>query len=324
MPHTAGTSHWLHWALLVFLPVACSSSASSPAKAPAPNATQDAASSNDEPVKLTFHWPDWGALRVRERVAKKDGRAVLDYTVSWRRSAARFEVKLDDMSFVELNGDAIDTEAKRQAVAAVLAKVGAIPTLVVDASGELKDLAGFDEMMDRIVKSDPKFSPDMQKKVMRMLKDPAAVGPLKERVAEFWNVWVGSWVGLVTTKEGVRRAVTQVELGDRMLASPTVFTWKRNASGRLELTSTQTVEGPEMARAVEQTMRTMTKDVDPSRAPPAFKIDECQRTLWMMVETDPATMIPARAAYRTTTVVVVGGRREVAEESHEYAFSWRP
>lgn len=127
---------------------ACAGSSQSAADA-APSALESG------PVQLVFAWPVPSSARVTERTEKKGINAQIRYRIRVGESTGdKLEVRYDDLSFVELDGERVDTPERRAEMEALAAGLAAsLPPLIVARNGELVDVGDMSAAIDKVLET---------------------------------------------------------------------------------------------------------------------------------------------------------------------------
>ena len=143
---------------------------------------------------FTFKWPVPGKVSVTERVVKGGMPATLRYDITLATSPdrKRIAVRLTGMHFLEIAGRDARDPALRKQLEPVLRAAAAIPTILVNGDGTFADITDFERTIAEMTRTLPAEQRAIARKTM---KDPQMLATMKERSADFWNVWVGLWAG---------------------------------------------------------------------------------------------------------------------------------
>lgn len=272
-----------------------------------------------------FAWPVPGKVMVKERSVKRGTDVVMSYQVSVAPApdGKRLAVKLSGFEILQVDGHDARTPAIRKQLAGATKAASAVPTLLVGRDGNFQGITGLEEVIAKLTASLP---PAERAPLRKMMASPQFAIMLQETTVQFWNVWVGMWIGAdvpegrtlplerdVALSDGstVRRPLTLVNQGP---AGP---------PGNVRLSFESTVRGDKNPK-VRDLLEGMLQEVagDPRKLP----MDRFQSgALYMSGEviTDPATLQPAGAAWQRRVTLQLQGQPPIsAQESHEYTFTW--
>jgi hypothetical protein len=277
---------------------------------------------------LRFAWPAPSRVTVTERVLKKGKRVVMRYdAVLSARQGGGYELRLDKFQFVEVEGRDVSKGPLPPELKAAAAMASAIPMLVLSDEGQVQDIVGFEEVMERAVAAVPEEK-GMRDQMRKVLAQPAMAQAMKQKAGEFWNAWVGAWVGLDLAAGQERSATVPVQLASGSVDSVMTMRHRgpdaaRKGAVRLELETVY--EGEPFRKAMVGMLTQLLQSAGPQgKAPPDFDamLKSARRVSTVEVVTDGATLRPysVRTAHVTKLQVEDQVREEL--EEHEYGFAW--
>ncbi len=277
---------------------------------------------------LRFAWPTPSRVTVTERVLKKGKRVAMRYdAVLSARQGGGYELKLDKFQFIELEGRDVSKGPLSPEIKAATALASAIPTLVISSDGQVEDIVGFEEAMQRALELVPEEK-GMREQMRKVFAQPTMAQVMKQKAGEFWNAWVGAWVGLDLAAGQQRSGTVPMQMPSGSVDS--VMTVRnhgpaadRKGAVRLEL---ETVfEGEPFRKAMVGLMAQMVQSAGPQgKAPPDFDamLKSARRVSNVEVVTDGATLRPYSVRTAHVTKLQVEDQEREEREEHEYDFAW--
>ncbi len=278
--------------------------------------------------KLTFRWTLPAAAVVTETRKKKGNEAVLRYLVSAcpLGEGGMFALRAADHEFIRVNGFDAGTPHMVAALSEATAMARAVPTLVISADGKVFDIVGMPQAVESTLAALEKGGrdPAVVERAGKRLRSPVVMEQLKEKFAESWYVWVGTWLDFDAT-QGRQEVAGSVMLAGSEISSPIVFEHLGPAKGEpgaVRLHSRSTLEGPEASSALVRLLTEM-------QSVPAGAEDKLQnlilaRQVDLELISDPATMLPRRAHSTARVTVRVPGEAESKRvDEHDYQFAWQ-
>jgi len=287
-----------------------------------------ASAEEDAPKPLRFAWtvPSTGVVTETTTKKGRTGRTRYRITLSRMEQGDDLRLRISDFELLSVAGAALEDRVQRAVLSALS---GAIPDLVIGPDGRLRDVVGFERVMEATLaafeKMDPAPPAEVIEGVRRQLSSPHWVATIKQSAGDFWTCWVGVWAGLEVRPGAKHEMETSIPLPDgSTLAVPAIVERHGSAegpAGAVKLTFTSTIEGENgriLADAITRALRQTT-----GREPPEGTYESMRRVVRLEVTTDPATLRPVRATSEKTTSVKVKGQPEAAQvERHEYEFAW--
>ncbi|WNG32352.1 hypothetical protein F0U61_01080 [Archangium violaceum] len=277
---------------------------------------------------LRFAWPTPSRVTVTERALKKGKRAVMRYdAVLSARQGGGYELKLDNFQFLEMEGRDVTKGEQPPGLKAATALASAIPTLVLSSDGQVEDLVGFEETMERSLALVPEEQ-GMREQIRKVLAQPAMVQAMKQKAGDFWNAWVGAWTGLDLAAGQERSGTVPMQLPSGSVDSVMTVRHRgpdadRKGAVRLELETV--LEGEPFRKAMAGMVAQMAQGASaPGKAPPDFDamLKSARRVSTVEVVTDGATLRPYSVRTAHVTKLQVEDELREEREEHEYSFAW--
>ncbi|HYO71285.1 MAG TPA: hypothetical protein VEU33_34920 [Archangium sp.] len=275
---------------------------------------------------LRFAWPAPSRVTVTERTLKKGKRAVMRYdAVLTARKEGGHELKLDKFHFLERDGHDLTKGPLSPEIKEATALASAIPTLVLSAEGQLVDMAGVEEMLERIYKMMPE---DQREQMRAMFERPEMKEALKQKGGEFWTAWVGTWVGLELAAGEESSGTMQTQLPSGPV--DTVVTVRHRGpdaehKGAVRLELESVLEGEPFRKAMVASIAQMLQAATPQdKEQPDVDamVKSARRVSSAEVVMDAASMRPFSARRSEVSKLVVGDKESETIEEHEYSFVW--
>jgi hypothetical protein len=273
------------------------------------------------PRELTFRWPSTGALRVTESVSKQGTHVRLRYLLQWMHKGTDLVLHFDDVEFLEVLGGSADTQDDRKRIVDALSTMGVMPAITIDAEGQLRDVRGMEDLVDRALRLTPSRTAKDRKKLIEWMKSGHMQALVKQRAGMTWAGWAGSWAGFEVPASGTAEVTGSVTLGETTIEGPTVVAVRSAPEGRVLLLRTIVIENQEAKAAAAAVIRQLAKGLGVRGSPPEGLIRDVKFTSVAAIETDPATLVPAMVSHGVRNEVTLDGERHLFEESHEYAFA---
>ncbi len=283
---------------------------------------------------LRFDWPQSCRVTVTERSEKKGATSQVRYEVVLERACEPefLEVRFENFQFQRVNGMDVSSPEAQKALGPAAQLAAAIPTFLISRGGRFEDALGIEEMVDKTIaflKTQEGAGMDEArwKSTEAMMKSPQMLAQLKSKVADYWNVWVGGWLGLQIAAGEQAEATTNVPMPDGSLVeAPLRFSHEGAVEGNeglVRLTAVALLEGPEATRALERSVRKMAEGAGGAEPPPEPMFENFRRITTVTVETDPATLRPAHTM-QETLIELTSATGEVRKqrEVREHTFDW--
>ncbi|WP_224248123.1 hypothetical protein [Hyalangium gracile] len=276
---------------------------------------------------LRFAWPSPSRVKVTERILKKGKRSVVSYdAVLSARSGGGYEVKIDKFQFLEMEGRDLTQGPLPPELKAAAAIASALPTLVISADGEVSDVVGMEEVIERTTALVPEEK-GMRDQVRRTLSQPAMMQMMKQRVGDFWSTWVGAWVGADLAAGEKRTGTVPMQLPSGSVDSQVTMHHRGSDpayKGSVHLEVETVLEGEPFRKAMAGLVSQMIQSsAAKDQAPDIDKmLKSARRVSTVEVVTDPATLRPYRARMAQVTKLLMEGQEREEREEREYSFAW--
>jgi hypothetical protein len=277
--------------------------------------------------ELRFAWPAPSRVTVTERILKKGKRAVVRYdaALSARRGGG-YELKLDKFQFLEMEGRDVTKGPLPPALKAAMALSIAIPTIVISSDGQVEDVVGMEEAMERALTLVPEEK-GMRDQVRAMLAQPGMEQTMKQKVGDFWNAWVGAWVGTDLAAGEERSATVPMQLPWGAVDSKVTMHHRGpdvSHKGAVRLEMATVLEGEPFRKAMVAMLSQMLQAAASQEKAPDFEtlLESARRVSSVEVVTDAATLRPYSARLVQVTQMQVAGKEREEREEREYSFAW--
>jgi hypothetical protein len=273
---------------------------------------------------LRFGWPVPAKVMVTERVVKEGTAAVMSYQVTLTPTSdgQRLMVRQSGFDFVEINGqDARHPAIRKQLAPALKAVSKDSPTLIIGRDGAFQEVADFKALVAGVVALAPAANRAAARK---LVASPQFIALLQEASAQFWNVWVGMWIGAEVPAGRPLRLEQAVQLSNgSTFKRPLTITNHGPAGppGNVRLAFESVLEGD------QGKFRSLVEGALPETAGPGKPMANLGQFVGSVslsgeVVTDPETLRPATARWQKRTTAQTEGRARTTEETHDYTFTW--
>ncbi|HVG62120.1 MAG TPA: hypothetical protein VNA24_26385 [Hyalangium sp.] len=309
------------------LPLAALLFTAVPALAEDPTAASPKAEPPASGPELRFAWPTPSRVTVTERILKKGKRAVVRYDAALSaRQGGGYELKLDKFQFLEMEGRDVTKGPQPPALKAAMALSSAIPTLVIASDGQVEDVVGMEEAMQRVLTLVPEEK-GMRDQVRAMLAQPGMEQAMKQKAGDFWNAWVGAWVGTDLAAGEERSATVPMQLPSGAVDSKLTMRHRGpdvSHKGAVRLEMETVLEGEPFRKAMVGMLSQMLQSAAPEGKAPDFEtmLESASRVSNAEVVTDAATLRPYSARLVQVTQLRIGGQEREEREEREYSFAW--
>lgn len=271
---------------------------------------------------LRFSWPIGSEAMVEETVTKKGTTAVERYRLRLLPvagdTAGLQDVVVDELKFVSVNGNAIDTPEERAAMAQAEQMASIIPRLRIDRSGAVVAILGIDDMLAGVVATRPEHERAGFEKVMMSPNMRTIAGTAASKV---WGTWVTGLNGFSAAPDEEMVGTTTVAGPDGPLEQRTAYLL-HVVDDRVTV-STATHTPPAVARALLlPTFEAILAGAGPEMKTMLDKM-EFDIESSSMSELDPKTMRPFRIQTRQVMRGGEPGKLQERIETHDYVFTWK-
>ena len=300
--------------------------AAPPAFASNPTEVTPKAVAPSKAPELRFAWPVPFRVTVTERILKKGKRSVVRYdAVLSARQGGGYELKTDGFQFLEVDGKDLTKGSLPPELKATAALAGVTPTLVLSAEGQVVDVVGMEEAIERSIALVPEEK-GMREQVRKMLSQPAMAQAMRQKVADFWGVWVGTWVGIDLAANEEVTGTMPIQLPSGPVDSAVIVRHRgpdASQKGAVRLEMETVLEGEPFRKAMSGMISQMMQGAPKTEgADFDAMLKSARRVSRVEVVTDAATLRPYSArASQVTKIQVESTEREDVEE-REYSFAW--
>jgi hypothetical protein len=277
---------------------------------------------------LRFAWPTPSRVTVTERVLKKGKSAVMRYdAVLSARQGGGYELKIDKLQFLELEGREVPKGELPPELKAATALASAIPVLIISKEGEVQDVVGFEDSIERALAQVPEEQ-GMREQLRKVLAQPVMAQAMKQKAGEFWNAWVGAWTELELAEGHESTGPVPVQLPAGPVDSLVTIRHRgpdaaHKGAVRLELETV--LEGEPFRKAMVGLVAQMVQAAGAQdKAPPDVDamLKSARRVSKVEAVTDAATLRPYSVRMSQVTKLQMENQEREQREVHEYSFDW--
>lgn len=277
-----------------------------------------------------FAWVVPTSVWVTQAGEKRGHAATMRYLLTLSAGAVdgELQARLTDFEFLEVDGKDVTTPEMRQALASTRALTQAVPDMIVDSTGNFLRAGGVEELVERVIAHEATQSgrdAGQLKRELEFMKSPTVLATLEQACGDYWNTWVGAWVGFEL--EPGSESTEDQDIPFMGVALPAKVT-RRNAGpsaehpGHVELSQTTVIEGPAAASALAETMATMAQQGG-GRPFPKDELFDIRSVSVVTVVIDGTTLKPLRATRSKSMRLAVKGEEPKEQVEHlEYTFDW--
>lgn len=264
---------------------------------------------------------DWGPpcrVPALQDVDQDGKRARFAFDIVLERTGDRLVAKLDKLRVVPLPGNQASVPALERAIGLVS---GAIPPIAVAETGESEGALDIDQAIDATlaliatVVKDPKT----ESTIGNLIRSPQWKAAFAQKAGETWDVWVGTWANMELAPNSVERATYELPSAIGTFKDvPIAFTHHgalRDDATLVLLSVEQTLQGPELAKALGGLVQDLAKRVGPGAAPDFQHVKKIDRSTVAM---DPRLGRPHRARHEMS-IEVEDRKRTITRDT---AFDW--
>ena len=279
-----------------------------------------------ESAALTFAWPVGASASVTEQVLKKGRRATTQYRLEIEAGEGEMLVFYRDFDFVALEGVDLREPSVRAELERLKRQVMAsLPPYRVSYDGRWLGLAD----METLLKTTATVLRKDEDDFVGMLDSPEMRAILDEKLRDVWRAWAEAWIGSELGPGERLEVETELSLGGRSIAIPTVFEHLGVVDGKVHLSATTILSGPRATEAMREVLVQFARGAaDGSAALSQRQLDEAladmevQRVAVAEALLDPETLLPAFASTVEHTTIVENGESHEQVEEHHWTFDW--
>lgn len=279
-------------------------------------------------ANFKFAWTVPSRVTVTESVLKKGKKAKMQYDIVVQRhnTGNNLVVSFENYHFVELEGLDLKVDENRKRLVKTEALAGILPSLVISPQGNVVDVTGVNEMIDKGIDLFPAAKdPKARATMLASLRAPESVALLKANVQEFWQVWVETWADLSVAPG--KEETYQLANPATGKPSGTTMTIRnlgqpKDAPGKVKLSAQTVLQGPAAKQLLAEVLNSF---APPDRSNPPVSpnlISNLKRTTALTVVTNPRTLQPDWAQSEVSTDCTIKGQQTNTLERHHYSFDW--
>ncbi len=283
---------------------------------------------------VKFKWPTPGTVSVSETVLKKGKTAKIHYDIAWQKGEKEDQINLKYHNFkiLELDGMDLSKEENQKTNQKVIDMMTAVessmPTLVIGADGEAKDVVGLDETIDRALELMPSKSPEDLKLLKEFLKSPQMENQIKQKSLEVWRLWVETWLECAPAegKEGLLDV--EIPVGAATFISKVKVKnlgESKEYPGCFKFVADGSFEGEEARKQFAEMMVQLVSRIPQKEGVKPFSKDmvqEVSRSTHLEVVINPKTAQPQTASAHSDIHLKIDDKNKDSVEHHDYVFEW--
>ena len=279
------------------------------------------------PAPLKFAWPLPCRVRVTEKALKRGRETTTSYLIGLTKEGDAGDVRLHLSAFeiLVLAGRPASDPDIAPLVAQALPMTKAIPDLLLSSEGRVKDVIDIQKAIDQAFSEMEAVATEAQKKEIAARRAQLSTAEAKQYMnrsaREFWDAWVGNWIGM-TVSEAEPLLTTHVIVGPDGTAFDAPATVKRTSVKEgAQLFLEAKLEGEQARQALEGWVKKMTEASN--QAPPDGFFTGLEAAERVVAVTDPATLKPLRVSRELTSAIRrKNGQDTEVVERHDYTFDW--
>lgn len=284
--------------------------------------------------ELKFAWPVPSRVTVSESTLKRDKTAKIRYDIvlNKQKTGDNLELRFDNFELLQFNDLDVSTPEGKATLGPALPQIqalqSAMPTLVINKSGEVVDVVGMEELVEKGVALLP--DPTMRESMRALMSSPAMTAQIKAKTQDFWRVWVGAWIGCSAAagKDQVVDTEVPVMPGKLIKVPLTIHNDgpADGAPGNIKLSGETILQGEEATKALAGMMQQIAGQIPVKEGAKPFSpemLKEMKRTSKFSVVTNPKTLQPQEAHSEIVTALQMEEERRVQTEKHDYVFDWK-
>ena len=244
-----------------------------------------------------------------------------------RPDDGELRVHYSDFEFLEMDGRDVTSPQMQKMLAPALAMTSAIPDYLVTAEGEFVRADGMDELVSRFVKAlSASRGQEEAERLGEMMARPEMKELLAAAVSNYWNSWVGAWVGWDVAPGEAATVDTQLPLmGVEIPAKLTVEHHgdAADAAGCVRLSMHSVAAGEGAARALARALAVLASGAGQDEISQDALADVFVENKTVVV-TDPKTLCPRSVLTEKVVRITEKGKTEPRQqiERHHYVFDW--
>lgn len=283
-------------------------------------------------VKLRFAWPVPSVFSVTTKTTDRGQTGVIRQRMRLMHSPkhkGRLLLRIDSLELLSVNGVDTTTPEMKKATSRMLA--GYVqPNLLLTRTGDVVDIEGWEAIVAGSIKVLRRQQKVPNEKTLastrKLMLSPRYRAQMKMKVAEFWQCWVGAWVGgELAPKETLSGTVKVPILGQALAEAKLSITHLGAAKGgRIQLRMVEVLEGEQARAAFWKAMKDLAAQ-GPRPIPDSVKLADFRRRTEIRATLDPKSLRPSVVRYDQKVMVEIAGEgKRTRVKRKEYRFDWSP
>jgi hypothetical protein len=294
-----------------------------------------------KPTRLRFAWPvparalvkheteqAWAGARTKPNRSMRK-RFMLEVTADEEEGVLRLERTA--IEIVEVEGRDVSSPAAQHQLAPIVAQLmAAQPIVEVAKDGTFLGVEDWEAHLLKVEKALSALATrDVADGTMRLLRQPTFAQAAMQKMADPWNAWVGAWVdrelqsGDSITEEGLVQ-LGEVEVPQQVLVEH--LGSEKSSPGLVRLQMTATMEGPEIAAAMQGALQEAMAAV-PRIGEAKGSMPEANTEIRVIsrvtLVTDPDTLRPAHVEMAKKIEMNIGGETSSRTDTERFDFEWQ-
>ena len=238
-------------------------------------------------------------------------------------SADQYVIRLIDYVVLDIEGVSPDQVQQIKNNPIMKAAQGLIPSFIVDSAGSVLETGSLLPLVDELVGAIN--DPSVAQQVGNYLRSPTIQQALTARVANYWEIWVGAYVGLDINAGEKIEFSTPVVLGE--IEFPAKITIEHLGTERntryVRLRVTSIYEGPEFESYMKEIILNMTGQFPLPADQQDLTIELARKKTTINAVTEPNTLYPSKIFMtEEDTIKVQGETQQTRTKTNNCFFSW--
>ena len=273
-----------------------------------------------------FDWPIPGRVQVTDTAFKEGKTGKTRYVLKMSKMPdGNAKIEFTDFELREVEGLDLESAAIRKVLAPSMAMAKLIPSFKVDRSGNLLEVIGMEEAIEKLLQLEEDEA--VRTQIAKALKSPKLAATMEATAASYWQQWVGYWIGLDLTRGETRDGEQESTfLGVTVDQSVIIKNLGEslNYPGKTHLKLEAVLGGEALVKAAITALREA--ETRMGRNPngiPVDLVEQGEKSLIVELVTDVQTLMPV---YVETEEIVKlkpkGAELRTQIERHKYEFNW--
>ena len=269
-----------------------------------------------------FNWPIPGRVQVTDTAFKKGKTGKTRYVLKISKMPnGGAKIGFTDFEFLELEGFDLESAVMRKVLAPFLAMAKPIPSFKIDGSGNLLEVMGMEEAIDKLLQQEEDEAVRVQ--IAKALKSPEIAATMEAAAASYWQQWVGYWIGLDLARGETRDGEQESTFLGVTVAQSVIIKnlgESLNYPGKTHLKLEAIIGGEALVKAAIAALRE--HGTNPNEVPVDL-VEQAEKSLIVEVVTDVQTLMPVYVKTEEIAKVKPKGEEPRTQiERHEYEFDW--